>query len=89
MTQEQINRKRERDREAKRRKRAAAREAISKPTEPVEAIMEQIAEAPKEPFLIPEAERALETAPKADPTFRIPLDCFEVHRRRLERERRA
>lgn len=86
MTQEQINRKRERDREAKRRKRAAAREAIDKP---VEAIMEQIAEAPKEPFLIPEAERALETAPKADPGFRIPLDCFEVHRRRLERERRA
>lgn len=86
MTQEQINRKRERDREAKRRKRAAAREAASKP---IEAIMEQIAEAPKEPFLIPEAERALETAPKADPSFRIPLDCFEVHRRRLERERRA
>lgn len=86
MTQEQINRKRERDREAKRRKRAAAREAVNKP---VEAIMEQIAEAPKEPFLIPEAERALETAPKPDPTFRIPLDCFEVHRRRLERERRA
>ena len=86
MTQEQINRKRERDREAKRRKRAAAREATSKP---IEAIMEQIAEAPKEPFLIPEAERALETAPKADPSFRIPLDCFEVHRRRLERERRS
>ena len=86
MTQEQINKKRERDREAKRRKRAAAREAANKP---VEAIMEQIAEAPKEPFLIPEAERALETAPKADPSFRIPLDCFEVHRRRLERERRA
>lgn len=86
MTQEQLNKKRERDREAKRRKRAAAREAVNKP---VEALMEQIAEAPKEPFLIPEAERALETAPKADPSFRIPLDCFEVHRRRLERERRA
>ena len=86
MTQEQINKKRERDREAKRRKRAAAREAVNKP---VEALMEQIAEAPKEPFLIPEAERALETAPKADPSFRIPLDAFEVHRRRMERVRRA
>lgn len=86
MTQEQINRKRERDREAKRRKRAAAREAVNKP---VEELMEKIAETPKEPFLIPEAEMVLETAPQPDPTFRIPLDCFEVHRRRLERERRS
>ena len=78
MTQEQINRKRERDREAKRRKRAAAREAANKPVE-----------APKEQTPVPEAERALETAQKADPGFHTPLDCFEVHRRRLERERRA
>lgn len=78
MTQEQINRKRERDREAKRRKRAAAREAASKPVE-----------AFKDPAPIPGPERPLETAPKADPSFRIPLDCFEVHMRRLERERRA
>lgn len=86
MTQEQINRKRERDREAKRRKRAAAREAASKP---VEAPKEEIVEAPKEQPPVPGAERALETAEKADPGFRTPLDCFEVHRRRLERERRA